>query len=263
MKWKKGALQCCCFSSMFPKRNCRLQQDLCNNKVFLYKLKNYDLCEKRVNCRFYIPLACWVEYLDVFNTPNLPTVYLMYVCFNFFLFYVAWIVLATVFYMAWYKLVVVYHETCNPLITCNEAWSIPWNLYSSKALHITSMYLLWWNCYMNEKFHSIIAEIARYTTFIWCFNCISHHCFFASCGRSGAVFQPWTAAQLLCIVCSHLHHSFVVFFAVVHHQALAAHQVLAVAAPVQDPAVVEAAAQAQAPVGAVVGQVAVVVVRVS
>ena len=53
------------------------------------------------------------------------------------------------------------------------------------------------------------------------------------------------------------------FSAVVHHQALAAHQVLAVAAPVQDPAVVEAAAQAQAPVGAVVGQVAVVVVRVS
>ena len=53
------------------------------------------------------------------------------------------------------------------------------------------------------------------------------------------------------------------FFAVVHRQALAAHQVLAVAAPVQDPAVVEAAAQAQALVGAVVGQVAVVVVRVS
>ena len=61
----------------------------------------------------------------------------------------------------------------------------------------------------------------------------------------------------------HLYHSFVVFFVVVHRQALAAHQVLAVAAPVQDPAVVEAAARAQAVVGAVVGQLAVVVVRVS
>ena len=55
------------------------------------------------------------------------------------------------------------------------------------------------------------------------------------------------------------------FSCVVHHQALAARQVLAVAAPVQDPAVVEAAARAQAAVqvGAVVGQVAVVVVRMS
>lgn len=55
------------------------------------------------------------------------------------------------------------------------------------------------------------------------------------------------------------------FSGVVHHQALAARQVLAVAAPVRDPAVVEAAAQAQAAVlvGAVVGQVAVVVVRIS
>ena len=55
------------------------------------------------------------------------------------------------------------------------------------------------------------------------------------------------------------------FSGLVHRQALAAHQVLAVAAPVQDPAVAEAAAQAQAvaPVGAAVGQVAVVVVRMS
>lgn len=55
------------------------------------------------------------------------------------------------------------------------------------------------------------------------------------------------------------------FSGVVHHQALAARQVLAVAAPVRDPAVVEAAAQARAAVqvGAVVGQVAVVVVRLT
>lgn len=53
------------------------------------------------------------------------------------------------------------------------------------------------------------------------------------------------------------------FSGVVHHQALAARQVLAVAAPVQDPAVVEAAARGQAVVGAVVVQVAVVVVRMS
>lgn len=55
------------------------------------------------------------------------------------------------------------------------------------------------------------------------------------------------------------------FSAVVHRQALEARQVLGVAAPVRDPAVVEAAAQAQAAgqVGAVVGQVAVVVVRMS
>ena len=53
------------------------------------------------------------------------------------------------------------------------------------------------------------------------------------------------------------------FSGVVRRQALAAHQVQAVAAPVQDPAVVEAAAQARAVVGAVVGQVAVVVVRMS
>lgn len=55
------------------------------------------------------------------------------------------------------------------------------------------------------------------------------------------------------------------FSGAVHRQALAARQVLAVAAPVRDPAVVEAAAQARAAVlvGAVVGQVAVVVVRMS
>ena len=62
-----------------------------------------------------------------------------------------------------------------------------------------------------------------------------------------------------------MYHSFVLFSGVVHHQALAARQVLAVAAPVQDPAVVEAAARGQAAVqvGAVVVQVAVVVVRMS
>lgn len=55
------------------------------------------------------------------------------------------------------------------------------------------------------------------------------------------------------------------FSGVVHRQALAARQVPAVAAPVRDLAVVEAAAQAQAAgqVGAVAGQVAVVVVRMS
>jgi len=55
------------------------------------------------------------------------------------------------------------------------------------------------------------------------------------------------------------------FSGVVHRQALAARQVLAVAAPVQGPAVVEAAArgQAVAQVEVVVGQVAVVVVRMS
>jgi len=55
------------------------------------------------------------------------------------------------------------------------------------------------------------------------------------------------------------------FSGVVHRQALAARLVLAVTAPVQGPAVVEAAArgQAVAQVGVVVGQVAVVVVRMS
>ena len=71
--------------------------------------------------------------------------------------------------------------------------------------------------------------------------------------------------QLQCIACSQLYHSVVMFSGVVLHQALAAHQVLAVAAQVQDPAVVEVAAQGQAvaQVGVVVGQVAVVVVRMS
>lgn len=63
--------------------------------------------------------------------------------------------------------------------------------------------------------------------------------------------------------CLHFYHSFVMFSGVVHRQALAAHQVLVVAAPVRDPVVVEAAARDQAAVqvGAVVVQVAVVVVR--
>lgn len=118
---------------------------------------------------------------------------------------------------------------------------------------------------MNEKLHIIIiAEIASLQSILHSFGVSTTFNILAFLRHVAAVVQC-SNHELLhnCCVCSHLHHSYVVFSAVVHHQALAAHQVLAVAAPVQDPAVVEAAARAQAPVGAVVGQVAVVVVRVS